>query len=467
MLGAAILLSGCAATTTLPTSKDLEAAGVERTPAQLVSTMPTAWSQTTASADSVAALAQWWTRFEDPLLTDLIARALQANTDVTTSIAALQQARALRDVQRAASGPTLSANASAQRSFTGSGGSGTEVNTFAAGLEASWEPDIFGGKRSAVDATQADADAARTSLESVRVSVAAEVAVAYIQLRGYQAQLEIAKRNLQSQSDTLQITEWRAQAGLTTAVEVEQARTAVAQTAAQLPVLNTSIATTTHALAVLAGQTPGALQPELSVVRPVPAAPPDVGISVPVDTLRQRPDVRAAEYKVSAAQARVSQAEAARYPSFSLSKTLGVKSLTLAALTDPASLVATLVAGASAPLLDGGAAKAQVRAQEAALAQSYANYRAVVLTALKDVEDALSTLQGDRLRLTQLQAAATAADAAATLASQRYQSGLIDFQTVLTTQRTLLTAQDSVASAMASVSADHVRLYKALGGGWS
>jgi len=121
----------------------------------------------------------------------------------------------------------------------------------------------------------------------------------------------------------------------------------------------------------------------------------------------------------------------------------------------------------SAPLWDGGAASATVRAQQAALAQSYSSYRATVLAALKDVEDALATLQGDRQRLQQLQIAARAAQAAATLASQRYESGLIDFQTVLTTQRTLLTAQDSVATARADVSADHVRLYKALGGGWA
>ena len=466
-LVAALLLSGCATWAPAPHTAEADVPGTALTPAALAATVPAGWTGAVPAPGAATALADWWQRFDDPQLTALITRALQANTDVASAIAAVQQARALRDAQHATLGPTLAANASAQRSYTGTGSSATAVNTFAAGLDASWEPDIFGGKRSAVEATQADADAARTSLDTVRVSVAAEVAVAYIQLRGYQAQLDIARRNLQSQAETLQITDWRAQAGLTTAVEVEQARTAVAQTSAQIPALNTSMATTTHALAVLTGQVPGALQVELAAVRPVPSAPQNVGISPPVDTLRQRPDVRAAEYKVSAAQARVSQAEAARYPSFSLSKTLGLKSLTLSALTDPASLVSAFVASVSAPLLDGGAAKAQVRAQEAALAQAYASYQSVVLTALKDVEDALSTLQGDQQRLVQLQAAATAADAAATLASQRYQSGLIDFQTVLTTQRTLLTAQDSVAAAQASLSADHVRLYKALGGGWS
>jgi len=190
-------------------------------------------------------------------------------------------------------------------------------------------------------------------------------------------------------------------------------------------------------------------------------------LSLPADTLRQRPDVRAAEFKVAAARARVSQAEAARYPGFNLSGTLGLKSLTLGRSPMVRRSPAACWLVWLHRLLDGGAAKANVRAQEAALAQSYESYRATVLTSLEEVEDALAALQGDRQRLQQLQAAADAAQAAATLASQRYQSGLIDFQTVLTTQRTLLTTQDSVASARADVSADHVRLYKALGGGWS
>ncbi|MFZ3140669.1 TolC family protein, partial [Polaromonas sp.] len=191
-------------------------------------------------------------------------------------------------------------------------------------------------------------------------------------------------------------------------------------------------------------------------------------LAIPAQTLRQRPDVRAAEHRVSAALARVSQADAARYPSFSISGSLGLNALTLGSLTGGgASVVNALLGSVSVPLFDGGAARAQVRAQEAALEQARISYQATVLTALKDVEDALVALQGDRARLLHLQSAATAAQNADLLAQQRYTSGLIDFQTVLQTQRTLLTAQDSAASATADVSADHVRLYKALGGGWS
>jgi outer membrane protein TolC len=182
--------------------------------------------------------------------------------------------------------------------------------------------------------------------------------------------------------------------------------------------------------------------------------------------LRQRSDVRAAEYQVQAAVARVAQADAARAPSFKLGGSLGLNALTLGALTDGASLAAAVLAGVTWPVFDGGVARAQVRGQQAALAQANSAYQATVLTALTDVEDALVVLRGDRARLALLQSAAASANAAAQLASQRYGSGLVDFQTVLETQRIRLGSQDSVAVTLAAVSADHVRLYKALGGGW-
>ena len=451
----AVTLAGCASSRAPTPRDDTQAMAI-----------PPAWSATRApdNQGQSASLALWWHNFNDPLLTTLVTQALQANTSVRSAQGALQQARALRDVKGAGLLPGVSASGSAQRNQSGDNAPG---NTFKAGLDASWEPDIFGGKRSALDATEADAQAAQASLADVQVSVAAEVALAYIQLRGQQAQLAIARTNLASQNETLQITDWRAQAGLTTSLEVEQARTASAQTSAQLPALETSIAKTRHALAVLTGQTPDALQNTLAKPEPVPQAAHDLALSIPAQTLRQRPDVRAAEHRISAALARVSNAQAAQYPSFSIGGSIGLGALTLEALTNSASVLKALLASVSIPLLDGGAAKAQVQAQEAALEQARASYQAVVLTALKDVEDALVALAGDRARQVHLRGAAKAAGNAALLAQQRYASGLIDFQTVLQTQRTLLTAQDSVASNQADISADHVRLYKALGGGWN
>jgi NodT family efflux transporter outer membrane factor (OMF) lipoprotein len=297
------------------------------------------------------------------------------------------------------------------------------------------------------------------------------VALSYLTLRGAQTRLAIAEANLASQLDTHEITGWRLQAGLVSALDAEQSLSATEQTRAQLPVLRTSIAQTGHALAVLTGQPPAALATELTAelatTAPIPRAADDLVLSFPADTLRQRPDVRAAEQQVAAALARVAQADAARKPSFRIGGSLGLSALTLGALTDGASVVSSLLAGVSLPIFDGGAARANLRAEQAALVQAQEAYRATILTALKEVEDALVALRGDRERLLRLNLAAESARNAALMARQRYDSGLVDFQVVLETQRSQLGTQDSVASTQADLAADHVRLYKALGGGWN
>ncbi|WP_397410239.1 efflux transporter outer membrane subunit [Polaromonas sp.] len=426
--------------------------------------LPEAWSGSAPAPGPATSLAQWWQRFNDPLLARLVTQALEANTTVRSAQAALLQARALRDVSASRLAPTLDAAGSAQRSKSGGNEAG---NLFKAGFDASWEPDVFGARRSALNATEADAQAAQASLAEAQVSIAAEVAVTYIDLRGLQARLAIARNNLASQTETQQITDWRVQAGLASSLDLEQARAASAQTSAQIPTLETSAAQAQHSLAVLTGQTPGALQAQLTAAGPVPQAPGALALSLPADTLRQRPDLRAAEQRISAALARVAQADAARYPGFQISGSLGLNALSLGSLTSGGTVASALLASISVPLLDGGAARAQVRAQEAALEQTRVAYETTVLTALKEVEDALMALQGDRERLTRLQVAADAAGNAELLARQRYASGLVDFRTVLETQRTLLSTQDSVENTRASLSADHVRLYKALGGGWT
>ena len=427
--------------------------------------IPLQWSLASQTQSSATLpLANWWERFDDPLLTRLVTQALQTNTSVRSAQTALQQARALRELSAAGLSPSLSASGSAQRGKS----DGTDAhNSLQAGLDARWELDVFGARRSSVNASEADAQASQSTLADVQVSVAAEVALAYIQLRGQQAQAQIARNNLASQQETLQITDWRRQAGLTSSLELEQARTATEQTSAQLPTLQTGISQTRLSLALLTGQTPDALQGLVDEAQPVPVVAGDWALGIPARTLRQRPDVRAAEQRIQAALSRVSAADAARYPGFALSGSLGLSALSLSGLTSGASVASALLGSISAPLLDGGAARAQIRVQEAALEQARVAYEAVVLTALRDVEGALVALQGDRARQLNLQNAATAAANAALLAEQRYASGLIDFQTVLQTQRTLLVAQDSVASTQAAISADHVRLVKALGGGWN
>jgi NodT family efflux transporter outer membrane factor (OMF) lipoprotein len=450
--GAWLALAGCAAlppVRPLPPEADL----------------PTAWTAT-PSAVGATPLAAWWQRFNDPLLTGLVADALRANTGVLGAQAALRQARALRDASAAGLQPTLGTSASAQRSRSGGkGGSGGSL--FQAGLDAGWEIDIFGARRNALAASDSSARASAASLGDVQVSVAAETALSYIALRGAQSQRAIAADNLASQLQTLQITEWRVQAGLLSGLEAEQARAAAAQTRSLLPTLQTQVEQAAHALAVLTGRPPAALAALVDAPGALPQPAADLALSLPAETLRQRADVRAAEEQALAAQSRVAEADAARWPSFRLGGNLGLSALTLGALGEGAAVAATLLAGITWPLWDGGGARAQVRAQQAALDQTRATYRGTVLLALQEVEDALVALRNDRERAAFLQDASSAATRAATLARQRYGTGLVDFQTVLETQRSQLSTQDNLASINASVSADHVRLYKSLGGGWS
>jgi NodT family efflux transporter outer membrane factor (OMF) lipoprotein len=285
-----------------------------------------------------AALVQWWLRFGDPLLTSLIEQALAANTSVQSAQAAVRGARAQRDVAAAALWPGLNATASVQRNNGNSGSS----NSASAGLDASWELDLFGTNRSALEAGNATLRASAASLGDVQVSLAAEVAVSYITLRGAQARLGIAQSNLDSQQDTLQITAWRQQAGLVTAIDLEQARGAVAQTSAQLPALRTTIEQARHALAVLTGQAPDALAQALAAAQPVPRAPDELALAIPADTLRQRPDVRAAEQQAMAAAHKLSAADAALLPSFRLGGSLGLN-----AVAGNTSVVSALLASLS------------------------------------------------------------------------------------------------------------------------
>ncbi len=450
ILGATLALAGCASLLNTPSSD------VSNVPA------PAAWSNGEASP-SATSLADWWQRFGDAQLTALVTQALQANNDVRTAQAVLRQSRAQRDVTAAGLLPSVNAAAAAQRSKAGDK---DPVNSYQAGFDASWEPDIFGGVASGVAAADADTRAAALSLANVQVSIAAETAVAYMELSALELRLAIARENLASQEETLQIADWRAQAGLTTSLDVEQARTSTELTRAQIPALGTSIAQARSSLALLTGVTPEAMQATLRVAAAVPTADDALALAFPAETLRQRPDVRQAEERVRAAAARVTQADAARYPSFRLSGTLGLAALTLGGLTGGNSLVSAVLGSVSVPLYAGGALTAQVRAQEAALDQARIAYEAVVLTALKEVEDALVALSTSRERLATLRRAAEAARNAALLARFRYNSGLIDFQSVLQTQLTLLSVEDGVANAQATVGVAHVQLYKALGGGW-
>lgn len=451
-LGSVLLITGCSHTSQFAGHSE---------PVSI----PAAWQATPAQPQqqSPEDLSRWWQRFGDATMVTLVEQALHANPTVQSAQVALRQARAQLQVQEAGLLPSIGSSAGATRSRQGNNGASNRYNV---GIDASWEPDWWGRQGNAIQAGQANVAAAAASLDGAHVSLAAEVAQSYIELRNQQNRLRIALENLAIQRENQQITEWRVQAGLASSLDAEQARSATAQTAAQVPALQASIAQYRHALAVLVGQPPAALEAMLQTPQALPEAPVGLAMTLPADTLRQRPDVRVQEQRVIAALANLSSQERANFPSLRLGGSLGLSALTIGALSNGASVAASIAASLSAPLFDGGVNRAQIRVQQAAVEQARINYRSTVLTALKEVEDALVQLQGDQDRLVQLKVAEEAARNAQLLAKQRYSSGLVDFQTVLDTQRTLLSSQDSVANAQAAISTDYVRLYKALGGGW-
>ena len=439
--------------------------------------LPTRWGEATTTSAAMSAqympaqymdapvseLVRWWTRFSDPLLSSLVEQALLRNVDVRRAEADRRRARAVREQRSALLWPVLDASADVRRDANSN-------ERYSAALDSSWEIDLLGGIRAAVRSSDALAGASGVTLDDVRVSIAAEVVIDYVALRAAQGRVVIATTNASVQGETLQITRWRQQAGLVTALETAQGTAALAQTLAQRDALAREVEVDMHALAVLTGAAPAALNAQLDTRAGVPAVPAVAGgivFGVPADTLRQRPDVRAAQLLVEAAQADVEQAVAARFPALRLSGSIGVSAATTSGLSAGDALLRALLASLSVPLFDGGERRATVRVQEAALAGARVDYVAAVLIALQDVEDVLSSMRGDRARLVHLREAAQSAGVAALLARQRYGSGLIDFLTVLDTQRTQLATQDAVVAAEGNVGIDHARLFKARGGGWS
>ncbi len=409
-------------------------------------------------------LTQWWLRFSDTTLTDLVNMALTANTDIAIARAAVQQAQAMRDLAASARAPTLGVSASAQRSVSGEN---SRTDSLQAGLNAAIDPDLFGALAKAEEASAVALQMAQAQLGAAQSQVARNVALSYIDLRSAQVRQLMAQDNLSSQLETLQITRWRNQAGLIGAVEVEQAVVAAGQTRAQLPPLQLTLEGALHSLAAQVGKPPVALSALLLPSASVPQAAQGLAPGTPGQALELRPDVRAAKFNAEQALALAEQARAARLPSINLAANLGVGAATLEALSSSAAAIGALALSLAAPLLDGGAGDARVHIQEAVLTQSQASYRAAELAALQQVEDAMSALRADQESLSLLQQLALSADSAATLARQRFSGGLVDFQIVLETQRSLLSIQTSLALAWAGVSADQVRLYSALGGGWN
>jgi NodT family efflux transporter outer membrane factor (OMF) lipoprotein len=429
--------------------------------------VPPAWSAPASPAADASSLAAWWDTFEDPVLTSLVRRAVAGNLDVRTALSRVREARAST---RAAQAPLRpSADGSGAPRFSGAAGDGASrfIQSYSLGLDASWELDVFGGIRSGVDAAAATAEARAADLNDVLVSLAAEVALDYIDLRATQRRVEIAQSNLALQVQTLDLTRFRQQAGLGTDLEVQQALSNVASTRAQIAGLEGQVAQVVHALSVLVGQPPVALAGEFATSGAIPSAPADVAVGVPAETLRRRPDVRSAERQLAAQWAQTNVARADLYPSFRLAGSIGLESLSIAKLFVPGAAAWSASPSVGTRLFNRQQLRENLVIQTERQAQAAVAYEARVLGALLDVEDSLTALMQEQARRDQLTAAADAAQQSADLSLQLYTAGLRDFREVLDAQRSLLSLQDSLASSRAAVSTDLVRLYKALGGGWS
>ena len=432
---------------------------------------PASWGQAGAAQgvtqERNERLGTWWEVLGDPLLTSLVERAIKSSPDIRVSRARLRAARAQRGLAAVDLWPADSASASGTTRRTNAATAGSPNQSYSLGFDASWELDLFGKTRRGVSASQADLESVTADLADAQVTLAAETALDYVTLRSLQARLDIAKANLSQQEETLQLTTWRAQAGLTSSLDVEQSRANVEQTRAQMPQLETSLSDAEQSLTLLLGLTPGALHEELAASSALPRLAESIAVGVPADTLRQRPDVRAAERKLAAEIARLGQAKAARYPSLKLTGSIGLDALSIGGLFDSGTTSRSLLASLTAPILNRGRIRRQIEVQDAVREQAFIGYEKAVLTALGDVEKAVVALGNARRRREALANAADAAGNAALMARQRYRAGLADFQTVLDTERSLLSVQDSLKSSEADGLLALISLYKAMGGGWS
>ena len=431
--------------------------------------VPAGWvgADNSIMSSRVEELSRWWKCLDDPVLTNLIEQALNDGTDMRAARAKLVEARARRGLAGAQMFPTLTASGSGSRSRgSKETGSGTTRTFYSAGFDASWEPDIFGGVRRGIEAAQADLEGAEAGMYGTQVSLAAEVALNYVEARSYQERLAIAEKNFASQTETYDLTKWRNQAELASSLDVERARTNLEQTRSRIPALGISLAEAENRLAVLIGRAPGAVHEMLSAEAPVPDVPETVAVGIPAQALANRPDIRVAERRLAAETARVGQVMANRYPGFSLSASFGVEALTIGALDSGRALTRGIVGRVFGTLFDGGRLRRKVDIQSAVQEQALIAYEASVLVALEEVENALVSLYENRRQQAALQSAVESAHNAALLARHLYTGGMIDFQVVLDSERTQFTVEESLATAKAGGASSLIRLYKALGGGW-
>ena len=429
------------------------------------SNYPTSQPKTTTTQP--ADVATWWRSFNDPLLTSLVERTIAANLDLRQAESRLRQARATLGFTAADEFPTVNTSGGYTRSGNGARGA-RDSDLYRAGLDASWEIDVFGGVRRNVEASAADVRAAVEDRRDVQVQVASEVAVDYVALRSYQRQLEIARGNLVLQRRNADLVRrlFNGGNGFNSRLDVANADASVAQTASTIPVLERLRRQSIYAIALLMAEEPSALMGELSVPQSIPLAPPEVPIGLPSDLLRRRPDIRRAVDRLHAATARIGVAEADLYPRFSLTGSFAYQSSKPASLLDWSNHFWSVGPAVTWPLFDAGRIRSNIEIQNELELQAVLAYRSTVLTALNDVENSIVAYAQEQEHRAALADAVTANRQAVNLATTLYAQGQTDFLNVLSAQQALFSSEDSLAQSDSAVTTDLIALYKALGGGW-
>lgn len=438
--------------------------------------------------------ADWWTLFNDPRLTALERRVAAENLDVRLAAIRLTESRAQLAFSAASEFPTLNANASYTRQQASnhgifsaipgaagaSGASGARGATvggvqsrglqpfdiWQGGFDASWEVDLWGRVRRSVESATATSEASQEARRSALLSTLAEVARDYIQLRGAQTQLQIARDNVRTARQSLSLTQQRAAGGVTTDLDVANASAQLRTTLSQIPALQQQEAQLINGLSLLLGQPPNALRADLEVPHPVPPVPPRVPVGLPSELVRRRPDIRQVEAQLHAATAVIGVAQASFYPTFNLTGSAGLQSLQLNHAFDLASRQYALGPGLTIPIFQGGQLRSTLELRQAQQQEAALTFQKTVLQAWHDVDNALTAYRAEQIRRDELTHAVAENRRALALAQSRYQQGVADFLTVLDAERSLLAAQQQLADSTTTVSLDLVALYKALGGGW-
>jgi multidrug efflux system outer membrane protein len=436
--------------------------------------VPATWRQAEQPGVSpgVVTVTEWWTTFQDPVLDRLVRRAVAASLDLKVATARVREARALRGIAAADRVPAITGSGTAARVRESENipsrppGVDVESGYYQLGLDASWELDFWGRVRRSVEAADATVEAVEDARHDVVVILLAEVARNLVEVRGAQQRWLIARQNIHSQQESVELTRVRFDAGLGTEVDVAQARTLLATTQAQVPSLEAARDAAIHRLGVLLGQVPGTLLDELRPVERIPAGPTSVPVGLPSELLRRRADVRRAERELAAATARIGVATADLFPRFSLTGTLGLAATDAADVFTGGSRFWSLGPQVVWPLFAGGRIRANIRVQEARQEAALAGFEQAVLAALEDTETALVRYGQEQARRQALERAVDASQLAVGLSRELYTRGLQDFLTVLDTQRALYFAQDQLVQSEQAVVTNLIALYKALGGGW-